>query len=290
MDLRERVEDGAGCLVELNRAADIERAMQRIFGARKVAQPDANLTERRKRDGQPVARAVRFVERHAPLGESERLLVAVLHHRHVRLVAADKRQHIVGVNGRGETFRLTQCAHRLVVAAHLRKRDARQRVHEREVPAVAGRVQRGRRLRDVLPDDGDVADLAIALAELVVREADAARIVRGLGLLQRAAVHRDRARLIAARRREPAVQPPQRRQVPRRNRVAKRIGRPSERARGLIEIVLQQRRFGEHRANRQLLVARKRRRPQRGREHLNGVVASSPFERRSRAHKQGLQG
>src|SRR5439155_20918354 len=44
------------------------------------------------------------------------------------------------------------------------------------------------------------------------RSPDAARIVRGFRLLQRAAVHRDRARLIAARRGEASVQPPQRRQ------------------------------------------------------------------------------
>ena len=52
--------------------------------------------------------------------------------------------------------------------------------------AVAGGVQRGRGLGDVLADDRDVADLAVALAELVVGEADGARVVRGLGLLQRA--------------------------------------------------------------------------------------------------------
>ena len=79
--------------------------------------------------------------------------------------------------------------------------------------AVAGRVQRRGGLGDVLAHDGDVADLAVALAELVVGQADAARIVGDLGLLQRAAVQRDRARLIAARRRQPAVQPPQRRQA-----------------------------------------------------------------------------
>jgi hypothetical protein len=47
-------------------------------------------------------------------------------------------------------------------------------VDEREVPAIARRLQRRRGLGDVLADDRDVADLAIALAELVMREADAA--------------------------------------------------------------------------------------------------------------------
>ena len=54
----------------------------------------------------------------------------------------------------------------------------------------------------------DVADLAVALAELVVGEADGARVVRGLGLLERAPVQRDGPRLVAARRGEPSVQPP----------------------------------------------------------------------------------
>ena len=111
--------------------------------------------------------------------------------------------------------------------------------------AVAGGVQRGRRLGDVLADDRDVADLAVALSELVVGEADGARFVRGLGLLQRAAVHGDRARLIAAGRGEPAVQAPQRRQAARRDGVAERVGRTAERGRRLIEVVLQQPRFGE---------------------------------------------
>ncbi len=83
-------------------------------------------------------------------------------------------------------------------------------------------------MRDVLADDGDVADLAVALAELVVREADGARVVRHLGLLQRAAVQRDGARLIAARRREAAVQPPERRER-RGGTVSRKVsgGRPS---------------------------------------------------------------
>ena len=214
MDLRERVEDGAGRLVKLNRTADVERAMQGLLRARQVAQPHADLSQRRERDGEPVAGAMGFVERHAPLGERERLLVAVLEHHHVRLVAADGRQHVVGLDERREPFGLPQRAHRFVVASELRQRDARQRMHEREMTTIAGGVERRRGLRDVLADDGGVADLAVALAELVVREADGARIVRGFGVLQRAAVVRDRARLVAARGGQASVQPPERRQSP----------------------------------------------------------------------------
>ena len=130
---------------------------------------------------------------------------------------------------RREPLGLTERGHRLVVAAELGERDAGERVHQREVPAIAGGVQRGRGLRDVLADDRDVADLAIALAELVVGEADAARVVRGLRVLQRAPVQRDGARLIAARRRQAAVQPPQRRDAPGADGVAEGVGRAAER-------------------------------------------------------------
>ena len=290
VNLRERVEDGAGRLVKLNRAAHLERAVQRVLGAAEIAEAHADLAERRERDGEAVARPVRLVQRHAPLGKRQRLLVAVLQHHHVRLVAADRREDVVGVHHRGEPLRLPQRRHRFVVAPELRERDAGERVDEREMTAIAGGVQRGGRLRDVLADDGGVADLPVALPELVVREPDAARIVRGFRLLQRAAVHRDRARLIAARRGEASVQPPQRRQAARRHGVAEGVGRPAERVRRLIQIVLQQRRFGEHRAERELLVAVQRRRAQRRREHLRRLGAAAALERGAGAHEQRLDG
>ncbi len=61
---------------------------------------------------------------------------------------------------------------RLFDAAALREHDARQRVQQREIAPVAGGMQRRRGLRDVLADDGRVADLLVAVPELVVREAD----------------------------------------------------------------------------------------------------------------------
>jgi hypothetical protein len=67
------------------------------------------------------------------------------------------------------------------------------------MPPVAGGMQRRARLGDVFPDDRAVPDFAIALAELVVRQANRPRIVGGLGMAERSAVQRDRARLIAAR-------------------------------------------------------------------------------------------
>ena len=69
-------------------------------------------------------------------------------------------------------------------------------------------MQRGSRFRDVLAQDREIADLPIALAELVVGQADAGRVVGGLRVLQRPDEQADGARLIAARGRETAVQPP----------------------------------------------------------------------------------
>ena len=284
VNLRQRVEHRAGRLVELNRAAHVERAVQRVLGAREVAEPHADLSERAERDGQAVAGAVRLVERDAALGQRERLLVAVLEHHHVRLVAADRGQHVVGVDERGQPLGVPQRRHRFFVAPELRERDARQRVDEREVAAVAGGVQRGRGLGDVLADDRDVADLAVALAELVVGEPDGARVVRGLGLLQRAAVHGDRARLVAAGRGQPAVQPPQRRQPARRDGVAEGVGRAAERGRRLVEVVLQQPRLGERGADGELVVARQAARAERRRRAAARLRARGPVRaRRPRA-------
>ena len=56
--------------------------------------------------------------------------------------------------------------------AALSEHDARERVKQREVSPVARGVQRRRGFGDVLADDGRVADLFVAVAELVVREAD----------------------------------------------------------------------------------------------------------------------
>ena len=255
MNLRQRVEHRAGRFVELNRASHLERAVQRVFRAAEIAEAHADLSERGERDGEAVPGAVPFVQRHAALGERQRLLVAVLQHHHARLVAAHRRQHIVGVDERRQSLGLPERPHRFVVPAQLGERHARERMHEREVAAIAGGVQRRRRFRDVLAHDRHVAHLAIALAELVVGEADGARVVRRFRLLQRAAVQRDRARLIAARRRQPAVQPPERRETTGRDGVAKRVGRPSKCSGRLIEVVLKQPRFGERRSDSELVLA-----------------------------------
>jgi hypothetical protein len=235
-----------------------------------------------------MTRTVGFVQRHAALGQRERLFVPVLQHHHVRLVAADGSEHVLGLHGGGKPLGVTKGDHRLVVPTELREGDARQRMHQGEVTTVARRVQRGGGLADVLAHDGDVADLPVALAELVMRAPDPARVVRGLRLLQGARVHGDGARLIAARGRQAAVQAPERGEPSRRHRIAEGVGRAAERARRLIQVVLQQRRLGEHRADGKLFVSRQRRAQRRG-EHLHGCSALAALERGAGAHQQRLQ-
>ena len=95
-----------------------------------------------------------------------------------------------------------------------------------------------------------------------------AGLVGELGLLERAAVQRDGTRLIAADVRQPPVQPPQRREAARRHGFAEGVGRPAERRRGLLEIVLQQPGLGQHRPQSQLVVARQRGRSKDRRERF----------------------
>ncbi len=153
---------------------------------------------------------------------------------------------------------------------------------------VARGVKGRRRFRDVLADDRDVANLPVTLSQFVVGEPDGARFMRDFGLLQGASVQRDGARLIAARVGQATVQSPQRREAARRNRVAEGIGRTAERARRVIQIVLQERRLGEHRAHGEFVFARQRR-PKRRLQHLRGLEAAAALERSAGASEQRLQ-
>jgi hypothetical protein len=208
LDLCQRVEDGAGGFVELNGASHVQRAMERIGCPGQVAETNVDLAKRSQGDCETMTRAVRLVERHAALRQREPLVVAVLQHHHACLIAAHGGQHVVGFCDRSQAFGMTQRRHGFVVTAELRKRDAAERMDQREMSAVAGGVQPGRRLADMLPDDRNVANLAVALTELVVSKTNGPRVVRQLRLLERATVKGDGSRLIASGRRKTAVQPP----------------------------------------------------------------------------------
>jgi hypothetical protein len=81
-------------------------------------------------------------------------------------------------------------------------------VHQREVAAIAGGMQRRRGFRQVLTDDARVAYTAIRERQFVVCESDRTRVVRQLRTLERARVERNGARLIPASGCQPAVQSP----------------------------------------------------------------------------------
>ena len=179
MNLRERVEHTARRLAhELHRAANVERPIERLLGALQAAQPHANLPERGERDSQTVRSARFFLQLHAAFRERQRLLVTMLHQRDVCLVAADGGDDVLRIHREGETFALPHRRQRFVQPSFLRERHAGQRVDHRELTAVAGRVQGGGGLREMFADDRGVADLAVAERQLVVDEANRARIVR----------------------------------------------------------------------------------------------------------------
>ena len=209
VNLRQRVEDRAGRLVELNRAAHFERAREDLLGAFEIAKLHVDLSERGQRDGQAVPRPERLVQRDAALGERQRLIVAMAHQRHVRLVVNDAREDVVGGDGHRQTLGLSQSGRGFVHTSRLRQQDRRQRVDEREMTSIAGRVQRRRRFREMVADDARVADLLVAEGQLVVGKTDRARVVRELGVLQRARMQRDRPRLLALGVRDPAMQAPE---------------------------------------------------------------------------------
>ncbi len=180
---------------------------------------------------------------------------------------------------RGETFGLPEGRHGLFAASELGEGDARERVDQRQMTTVAGCVESRSGLRNVLADDRDVANLAVALSELVVCQADRAGVVRGLRVLQRSAVEGNRPRLIAARRRQPTVQAPESGEGPGRNRVAETVRRAAQRGGCLVEVVLQQPGFSQRGADCQFGVAGQRRRAEHGREHLRRFRSAASFER-----------
>ncbi len=209
VDLRERIEHGARRLAhELERTADIERAIERLFRPVQAPEPNADLAERGERHAKAVGRPSALLELDAAVGERQRLLVAVLHQRDVRLIAADRRQHVARFDEQGEALGLRQRRHRFVEPALLSERDSRQRMHHCEVAPIADGMERRRRLRQVVADDRRVADLAIAEAQLEVGKADGAGIMRLLGRPKGFGEKRDAARGLTAGGRQPAVHAP----------------------------------------------------------------------------------
>jgi hypothetical protein len=119
MNLREGVEDGAGRLVKLDRAANFERAGENPFGTLQFAELHEDLPQCCERHGQPVSRAECLVQRHASFGECKRLFVMVTHQRDVRLVVHDAREHVIGLNRHCEALTLRRRGRRFFAPSRL---------------------------------------------------------------------------------------------------------------------------------------------------------------------------
>ena len=114
----------------------------------------------------------------------------VVHYAHDQNGAQAAVRTILDLGRRATAFRAD--FDRVEEAARLGEQDRGKRVHEGEVAAVAGRMERRRRFGEMLAHDPRVADLFVAEGQLVMGQTDGARLVRHLGVLQRARVQRDR--------------------------------------------------------------------------------------------------
>src|SRR5438067_2295141 len=126
----------------------------------------------------------------------------MLDQRDVRLVVTDDPEDVLRLDGCRQTLCLAQRGRGFLDAASHGKNDPRLRVDER-----------------------GVSHLLVTEPQFVVRKPYVFGIVGQLGLAQRAPEQRDGPRLVAARKRDPTVKAPQRREKCGRKVVARRIGR-----------------------------------------------------------------
>src|SRR5262249_52311086 len=124
-----------------DRTAELQCPVENLFRTLEITNLYADLSERCERDRQAMPRADFLVDGHTALGEGKRLLMTVAHEGHVRLVVHDAREHVVGFDGSRETLGLPQRPRRFVVPSGLRQQHRRQRVREREMPAVTRGMQ-----------------------------------------------------------------------------------------------------------------------------------------------------
>ncbi len=106
----------------------------------------------------------------------------------------------------------------------------------------------------MLAHDRHLADLPVAQPELVVGEADGARVVRALRLFQGLGKEGDAAGRLAPRHRQPAVHAPEVREPGRIQPLAP-LRRGAQRVGRLPDVVLEQPRLGQGTSDLDLLVA-----------------------------------
>src|SRR5262249_14530557 len=109
------------------------------------------------------------------------------------------------------------------------------------------------------------------------------------GLLERAAMHRDGARLIAPRRSEPAVKAPEGRQASRRDGVAEGVWSAAEGGGGVIGVVLEEPRFCECAPQGVLILPGQTGRPERRPKHFRGLGTAATLERGTGARQERLK-
>jgi hypothetical protein len=183
--------------------------VERFLGAAQVTKPHADLAERGERDAEPVWCPGLFLQLDAALGQRQRLIVPVLHQGDVCLVAANRGEHVAGVDDESHPLGLPQSGHRFVETPLLRERNARQRVHHRQLTAVASRVQGRGGLGQMLAEDCGVADAPVAEGELVMNEANRPRFVGAFGSRERLTEERDSLGWLAPGSGKTAVHAPQ---------------------------------------------------------------------------------
>src|SRR5688572_27325646 len=139
-------------------------------------------------------------------------------------------------------------------------------------------------------DDAGVADLLVAERQLVMREADGARFVRKLGVLQSANVKSDGARLLAAGEGDSSVEPPQGRKLRVGDLVAQRVRRPAQRGCSLNQVILKQPGLGQRGAGQQFVFPVYRAGPDDWQENLRGFRTAAPFQRGGCPRDCGVNG
>jgi hypothetical protein len=200
-----------------------------------------------------VRRSGLLLQLDAALDESKRLIVPVLHQRHVRLISVDSCEDVSRLDHESEPLCVTQRRHCLIEPPFLRERHAGERVHHREMPPIASRVQRRGSAGDVFANDCRIAYLSVTETEFVVGKSDGARVVGALGLFQRPREKCDTTRGLAAGDRHAAVHAPEIGEA-RRVETLPLVGRTAEGLGGLAKVVLEEPRLRQGASNLHLVV------------------------------------
>lgn len=150
-------------------------------------------------------------------------------------------------------------------------------MHHREMTTITRGVKGGSRPRDVLANNRGITNLAITETELIMREADRARIVSALGLFEGARQKGDAAGWFAPGDRHSTVHSPKVRQTSRIEPLTL-VWRTTQRLRSLPKVVLEEPRLRESATNLDLVVSTERRIFESPNEKGSRLWAASLFQ------------